>query len=157
MKGVAEFVVHGEPKGQPRPRAFARKMGNRYVARVYEEGTAEQWKTAIANAAQPHRFPTPLTGPVKMLLRVEFPRPKSHFRTGKHANELRPDAPFQHTRKPDADNVAKAVMDAITQISGFWIDDTQVAYLLVQKRYAEPGCAGRTRIQIAALEEQTNG
>ena len=33
-------------------------------------------------------YPPDRTG--QMLLRVEFPRPKSHFRTGKHANELGP-------------------------------------------------------------------
>lgn len=30
------FRITGEPKGQPRPRAFARKMGNVHVARFYD-------------------------------------------------------------------------------------------------------------------------
>jgi len=52
MKPIT-FFVPGEPKGQPRPRAFARKMGDKFVARVFDAATAEGWKGAIAAVAQP--------------------------------------------------------------------------------------------------------
>lgn len=42
------FFIHGDPKPQPRPRAFARRMGAKFVARVYDAGTAEGWKSQIA-------------------------------------------------------------------------------------------------------------
>jgi Holliday junction resolvase RusA-like endonuclease len=134
------FHVYGIPKAQPRPRAFTRKMGNKYVARVFEAGTAEEWKSLIAAAAKPHTPPTPILGPVRVDLTFYFPRPKSHFLTGKNALTLRYDAPLWHTVKPDRDNLEKAVLDALTQLGGFWRDDSQVCDGRVIKLYrSQPG------------------
>jgi Holliday junction resolvase RusA-like endonuclease len=36
--------------------------------------------------------------------------------------------------KPDADNIAKLVLDALTK-AGIWTDDTRVADLVVRRRY----------------------
>jgi Holliday junction resolvase RusA-like endonuclease len=38
--------------------------------------------------------------------------------------------------KPDADNYAKTVLDAITKAGNLWLDDTQVVRLVVEKRWA---------------------
>lgn len=49
-------------------------------------------------------------------------------------------APNWCIKKPDADNYAKAVMDALT-ILRFWEDDCQVCDLSVRKQFARlPGC-----------------
>ena len=130
MTGRISFRVHGNPKGQPRPRAFSRGG----VARVYDPGTAEGWKSEVAIAARPHIPAVPLTGALTLVLVFWIARPKSHFRTGKHATQLREDAPSRHTSKPDADNMAKALMDAMTTL-GFWQDDAQIARLEVSKFY----------------------
>lgn len=130
------FQVCGTPVGQPRPRAFARKMGNTFVARLYDAGTAEAWKAAVVAAGVRVRNPSPFPGAVSLSITFHMPRPKGHFRTGKHAGELRDNAPFWHTGKPDTDNLAKAVMDALTVIGGFWHDDAQVSQLTVVKHYA---------------------
>jgi Holliday junction resolvase RusA-like endonuclease len=131
------FFAQGIPKPQPRPRAFARKMGNgKFAARVYDAGTAEAWKSDIAIAARrcyPDR--SPLTGPLMLDIEFAMPRPKSHFRSGKRSDELRDDAPRWHSQKPDCDNLAKAVMDALTQLGGFWIDDSQACVVRISKRY----------------------
>jgi Holliday junction resolvase RusA-like endonuclease len=134
------FFVPGEPKGQPRPRAFARRMGSRFVARVYDAGTAEGWKGQIAIAARAHVPATPLCGAMRLSIEFVFPRPRSHFRTGRHAHELRPDAPTLHTGKPDLDNLIKAVKDALTVLR-MWEDDCAVCeYGRMRKRYGEaPG------------------
>ena len=113
-------------------------MGNKYVARVFEAGTAEGWKSLIAAAAKPHTPPVPILGPVRVELTFVFPRPKSHYRTGKNAGVLRDDAPTWHTSKPDRDNLEKAVLDALTQLGGFWRDDSQVCAGSVSKRYGSP-------------------
>jgi len=130
------FFVDGVPKGQPRPRAFVR--GNR--AAVYDPGTAEGWKSCVAIAAKEHLPPERSAEPVKLALQFWMPRPKSHYHTGKKAGILREDAVKLHTGKPDADNLAKAVLDAMTAL-GFWQDDSQVWHLDVSKYYSErPGC-----------------
>jgi Holliday junction resolvase RusA-like endonuclease len=136
-----QFFVHGEPRGQPRPRAFARKFGNKYSARVYNPATAEGWKSQIAMAAKPYVPVTPLEGPLSVDLTFMFPRPKSHYRTGKHVGELRPDAPTHHTVKPDRDNAEKCVTDTMTTI-GFWRDDCQICDGKIVKLYTDkvPGC-----------------
>lgn len=143
------FVAVGTPKGQPRAKAwFNKAVGS---ARVYDPGTADGWKAIVALAAKPHVPPSPLTGPVTVRLVFWMPRPKGHYRTGKRAHELRDNAPRWHTSKPDADNLAKAVLDVMANI-GIWRDDTQVSRLIVEKVYSrtdKPGCL----VNIEAMED----
>jgi crossover junction endodeoxyribonuclease RusA len=119
-------------------------MGSKFVARVFDCGTAEGWKSQIAVAAKPHAPDMPFGGPVMVSMRFCFARPKSHYRTGKNAAILRDTAPDYHTSKPDADNLAKAVLDCMTQLGAWWGDDQQVAQLNVEKWWASghrlPGC-----------------
>lgn len=61
---MIQFRVYGVPKGQPRPKAFARNFGGKWQARVYDPGTAESFKSAIAAAAQNCRPKVPLSGPI---------------------------------------------------------------------------------------------
>jgi Holliday junction resolvase RusA-like endonuclease len=138
MSTYINFFANGHPKGQPRPKAFSR--GGR--AGVYDPGTAEGWKGQVAIAAKDHRPAQPLTGPLSLILNFKMPRPKGHYRTGKRASELKDNTPFYHTGKPDVDNAAKAIMDAMTQLA-FWQDDAQVASCLITKIYTQdtpPGC-----------------
>lgn len=130
------FFAQGSPKPQPRPRAFARNMGGgKFAARVYDAGTAEGWKSAVAIAAKPHLPSTPLTVPLKVELAFFLERPKSHL-TSK--GELKPTAPSHPVNKMDCDNLAKAVLDCLTQI-GMWQDDGQIVILTIHKSYGAPG------------------
>lgn len=150
MTEPISFWVSGEPKGQPRPRAFARKMGGKFVARVFDAGTAEAWKSCIAAAAAQHKPAEPIAGPVRLRLCFYLARPKGHCVANKPERGLRPNAPVWHTGKPDSDNLAKAVMDALTQCGWFWGDDAQVAILTVAKRYADSGTGAQIEIGEAA-------
>ena len=128
--------ITGEPKGQPRPRAFARKMGNKYVARMYHPDTADDWRKAVMMAcrdALQHDWSGPSRAPFAVRMQFFFTRPKSHF-TSKGA--LNPRAPASHTKRPDIDNLVKAVMDAVTDTELFWFDDSQVVELLVSKSWS---------------------
>lgn len=147
------FTVDGEPKPQPRPRAFARKMGNKFVARVFDAGTAEAWKSQVVLASKAFRPEQPMDGPVLVRLSFYLQRPKAHYIAGNPARGLRPDAPFYHTGRPDFDNLAKAVCDALTQCGGFWHDDSQIATAIVTKMYHDqPGCG----INISLISSQDN-
>lgn len=148
MTDPITFFAHGEPKGQPRPRAFARKMGNgKFCARVFDSGTAEAWKGAIAAEAAKHRPAAPISGPVRLRICFYIARPKGHYTASKPERGLRATAPHYHTGKPDADNLAKAVMDALTQCGWFWIDDAQVAVLTAAKLYADSGTGAQIEIR----------
>lgn len=144
MKAPIEFFALGEPKGQPRVKAFVRGRH----AGVYDPGTADGWKQAVLSACPKLTLEVAkepyFDGPVLVTLSYEFPRPASHHVAGKRGRPLKESAPLCHTVKPDADNAAKAVLDAL-QHSGLWHDDAQVSDLIVRKRYANgrPGCLVR--------------
>lgn len=54
-----------------------------------------------------------------------------------------------HTSKPDTDNLAKQLKDAMTRL-GFWGDDRQVAaYGRMEKLYGE---RGEWRVRVQELE-----
>lgn len=143
------FQVHGDPKGQPRPRAFAMNMGGgKFSARVFDAGTAEGWKSLVATTAKPHAPASLILGPVLVNVTFIFARPNKHFVSNNPAKPLRSDAPHWHTNKPDRDNLEKAILDSLTQLGLFWRDDTQVCAGEVRKIYGpQPGA----RIEIRAL------
>jgi len=140
----AIFDVRGEPKGQPRPRAFFNKKTGR--ASVYDQGTAEGWKSLVAFAAKPFLPKEPLSGPVRLMVSFIFPRPARLMR------KKDPDGLIPHTSKPDSDNCMKAVMDALTQI-GMWRDDSQVCNQTVTKSYAGKNGQAGALIQIYRIDE----
>jgi crossover junction endodeoxyribonuclease RusA len=86
----------------------------------------------------------PLAGPVRVRVRLVFPRPRAHYRTGRHASELRPGAPVMHTQYPDLDKCVRLVFDALT-VAGVWVDDKQGCDLHADKRW---GTTGMTSITL---------
>lgn len=131
-----DFDVDGLPKGQPRPRAFARKIGDKFVARVHNPGTAEAWKGCIARDSAKWRPETPLTGPVVVGIDFRMPRPKSLMRKKDPPGEV------ECLTKPDIDNLIKSTLDAMTEL-GWWGDDAQIVKVQASKYYhakeARPG------------------
>jgi Holliday junction resolvase RusA-like endonuclease len=131
--------IYGDPKGQPRARAFARKMGAKHVARMYDSDVADAWKRAVdlgierewEHMAQPLVLDP--VGAFECKLTFFFRRPKSHYGKGGH---VKASAPVCHVSKPDADNLAKLVLDRITRSGRIWRDDSQVAKLRVEKYWA---------------------
>lgn len=150
----AAFFVPGIPKAQPRPRAFAKRVGGgRFEARVYDPSTAEGWKSLIATEAKKHIPETPFEGPVAMRMVFYLPRPKDHFRKN---GDLKETAPGYMLSKPDLDNLEKAVKDALTLL-GFWKDDKQVIFVTKKKTYAkspfdEPGDPANPGMFLAIAE-----
>lgn len=146
MKQLSFFAT-GSPKGQPRVRAFVRGRH----AGVYDPGTADTWKQCVmlaAKQAMAGEYMRPLfTGPLRVDLVVVFARPKSHM-TGK--GFVRPASPMWHTQKPDADNLAKGIFDALTQIQ-MWHDDAQICHTLISKRFAALDEASGVHITITLL------
>jgi Holliday junction resolvase RusA-like endonuclease len=135
-----QFFAQGEPKGQPRPRAFSR--GGH--ARVYDPGTAEGWKSQIAVAAKEHIPFAPIEQPVRVKAVFYFPRPKSHYRTN---GNLKDTSPTWHTSRPDGDNCIKCILDALTTLQ-FWTDDALVAECEIIKKYVQ----GKTYAPGAMIE-----
>jgi Holliday junction resolvase RusA-like endonuclease len=128
--------IFGDPKGQPRARAFARKMGAKHVARMYDSDVADAWKRAVDIGIERELKAAGALDPVgafECKLTFFFRRPKSHYGKGGH---VKASAPICHVSKPDADNLAKLVLDRITRGGRIWRDDSQVAKLRVDKFWA---------------------
>ena len=70
---------------------------------------------------------TPLAGPVAIRAEFVLPKPASRTRKADAGRAIPVEV------KPDADNLAKALLDGLTGIA--WSDDAQVAELTVRKRY----------------------
>lgn len=114
------LYVMGRPKAQPRARRS--KSGG-----MYTPSTADEWKTAIIDAAVRAGLTHRPKGPVAVKIRFELPRPKRLA----FAKD-----PVPHVAKPDVDNLEKAVLDALTT-AGAWLDDSQVYDIRSTKLYAE--------------------
>ena len=131
MKAVT-FSVPGNPVPQPRARVstvggFARAyVPSRHPVHVYRE--------AIALAAEVAGL-EPVADPIEVIIDAVFERPKSHL-TKKGVKPTAPALP-----RPDADNIAKAVLDSL----GGFFDDTNVRRLVVEKTY---GTEARTTVRI---------
>lgn len=135
MPTVIEVTIFGDPKGQPRPRAFARRMGSKFVARVYDSDVADEWKGAVDGALLTRAISNELKmrdGPFAVAMEFVFERPKSHFDARGLVRRQRSPA---HLQKPDLDNLAKLILDRITRSGRYWNDDSQVVSLQVSKHW----------------------
>lgn len=119
--------ITGIPKGQPRPKAFSRGKH----AGVYDPGTANEWKASIAEAFKEYHGLS-YNQPLRVLIELFIPRPKNHF----GVKGVKPTAPRWHTGKPDLDNAAKAILDAMTDFQ-FWKDDSVVFALEICKEWTD--------------------
>lgn len=136
MKKSISVFVPGTPVAQPRPRAYSR--GGK--GSVYNPRNADAWKMLIANEIRcANRYGT-VEGTVCASLVFIFPRPKYMLGTKYHNGQI------YHSKKPDIDNLIKAVFDAITTAKA-WKDDSQVFFCSAAKCYAaredQPGVSIR--------------
>lgn len=123
-----EFFVKGTPVGKARPR-FARRGA---FVTAYTPKKSADFEALVADAArQVMRTSPPLPGAVRVIIRAWFEPPKSWTKAEKQAAI---DGRRHHTSKPDADNLAKSVLDAVNGI--IVVDDAQVVELTIAKRYA---------------------
>lgn len=123
---MRRFTVLATPRGQGRPRA-----GNGTIYKAREDKAWE--KLILTSYAAENPGAKPYSGAVKVSVETVIPVPISKPRriqddmmTGK----------IPAVKKPDVDNVAKAVLDALN--GGAWLDDKQVVMLTVKKRYGHP-------------------
>ena len=135
MKTTLRIFVPGVPVPKGSKKAFA--VGRRAFTVEQNEKKQKPWASLITLSAQ-QQTPELLKGAVAVLLVFYLPRPKCHYRSGKHAHELKPDAPQWHTSGgKDVDKLTRCVLDALTSVA--YADDTQVCQLEARKMYGAPG------------------
>lgn len=140
-EAAVTFQVLGTPVPQGSKSAFVVK--GRAVVTERSRAALGPWRGQIAAVAAEH-VSEPLTGPVEVELVFALVRPKSHYRSGARAGELRDGAPAFVSGRPDVDKLARAVLDGLTGVA--FRDDSQVAVLHCRKLYSTtPGVLVRLR------------
>lgn len=145
--GVTQIAL--EVPGIPAPQGSKRFLGKSGGKGIMVESSKRvaPWRTDIRGAAEKAVMPDALDaegrsllwhGSVLVILTFRFPRPASHFGTGRNADVLKPAAPrYPDGTRNDLDKLARAVLDALTGI--VWADDGHVVGLFASKIYASPG------------------
>lgn len=146
MTRTLAFYVHGTPG----PQGSKRHVGN---GRMIESSKkVKPWRAAVVAAALDAALltgHTQFTGPVRLGVTFYLPRPKSHYRTGRYADRLKPDAPVFVPTKPDLDKLIRSTCDALST-AGVWADDNQAARIVARKLYADDTGTG-AQIHLSAL------
>jgi Holliday junction resolvase RusA-like endonuclease len=135
---VIVFFVAGKPETKGSTRAFMRP-GMRHPVITNMNPRAKSWAAVVTSfAVDAMGSRDPMLGEVELRLRFSMPRPQAHYRTGKHAHELRPDAPTRCAKQPDLDKLVRCAADALTGV--VFRDDAQVVRIVAEKVYDErPG------------------
>lgn len=91
LKGEYKFVIIGEPV------ALARHRTTRFGSIYNPSSKAQQ---SFQQSSLPFLPPRPLEGPVEAEICFYFSRPKTHYRTGKFSNILKPNMSRWFSKKP---------------------------------------------------------
>ena len=116
-----------KPVTKARPRVL--RKGWAYTPKKtldYEKAIAEYWRQAT------HDFQYSREQAIVVNLSFGLPIPKN---TSKKKTALMDAGNIPHIKKPDADNLAKAVMDALNKVA--WVDDSQVIKVSIHKKYSK--------------------
>jgi len=132
------FFVPGIPVPKGSTRAFYVPKLNRCVTMQTNAAKQKPWASMISVMAQEAGCRA-VSGPISMHMEFIFPRPKSHYGSGKNASTVKASAPGYHTSKPDLDKLVRCVFDALTGVA--WNDDSQCCHYNADKCYGDnPGC-----------------
>ena len=139
---IRNFVVEGEPKGKGRPR-FSRRG---CPPRTPDDTVAYENLVRLSyRQTNPYEEMYPAGTPVCVNISVFYKIPKNTSK--KRLNDMLVDK-YLPTKKPDCDNIAKIICDALNGIA--YHDDAQVVRLSISKHYsAHP----RVYVSIGSLAE----
>ena len=147
--------------GIPRPQGSKRSLGN---GRMIEASRpVKTWRNDVMSAAAAAYRGAPITGPVRLEIVFLFPRPKSHFGTGRNAEKLKASAPVHCISRAhgDTSKLIRSTEDAISASSGYPVieDDSQVVSLRCEKRYVAEaeGCGAYIRVVESQYDSNRSG
>lgn len=142
-RGVLAFRVNALP-----PTRTAQQKGafvqNGRVRFFTKPGVAREAQNTVALVVQslPDGW-EPLDGPLSLSLRLVYP-----YRKSEPKKRTKDGAELPHASRPDLDNLAKGIIDALTT-AAVWRDDGQIAALHLSKLY---GPRPYWEVRVAKLE-----
>lgn len=128
------FEIKTTPVPQARPRFYVRHHGLKNFVGAYDPKQCKTFKEVIAWHARIKAMEQGLKAPLSGAISINL-----IFQMGENGKEV------YHTKRPDIDNLAKAVKDALKGI--IYADDSQIVEAHLYKRYGEP----MVRINIKTL------
>ncbi len=138
--------------GTPVPQGSVKAFGSRVVAN--NEHALGSWRSDVASAAQRAKpADWDINAAVSLRCEFVFPRPLSHYGTGKNATKLKPSAPRYHVKTPDVDKLVRGVADSIGDAVARVLlnNDSQIVTLYAAKRYSTDDFLGAI-ITVTALD-----
>lgn len=168
--GRLVITAPGLPVAQARhrDRVIQAKSGRAFVQRYTPKETMAWRRKVLLAARQAPGYPSePWSGPIRLSMEAFFERPQRLLTAPS------PAGPIRKNTDPDADNLVKAVMDALTppkvkrtgnqaiddaarrenRRGYLWIDDGQVHLGLVDRWYAARDCVPGVIITIERIAE----
>lgn len=142
---MIRFTIPSKPAGQPRARVGT--IGGH--ARAFKGAKARLLEQDVLAFAAPAAPAVRFEGPVRIRIDARMPIPAgwpAWRQEAALAGAIRP------TTRPDADNVAKLILDALNRSGRFWRDDAQVVELVATKFY---GAAPETIVEVHGVDEVT--
>jgi Holliday junction resolvase RusA-like endonuclease len=136
---IVTLLIPGKPTGKGRPR-----FSN---GRTYTDPKTATAELRVQAAWQDAGMPRLPDGPVCATIALAVSRPKSHFRTNGLLS-TKGEAATRPTSRPDLDNVAKLVLDALNGRA--YGDDAQVYDLHAFRYWASPGEGDHTHVTLVA-------
>ena len=125
------FEIPGSPIGQGRPK-FSTINGH---AKAYDPEKSRNYKAYVrmlATQAMKETGFERIDGPCAVLINAFFEVPKSKSKRFREAALKGTERP---TKKPDADNIVKAIQDALNGL--VYKDDAYIVHLACQKFYSD--------------------
>ena len=135
------FVIPGKVQAKQRPR-----FNGKFAYTQRETVAYENWvKTCYLEKYKGQKL---LEKPLKVKIIAYYDIPKS---TSKKKQKMMLDNEIFPTIKPDADNIAKSILDSLNGIA--YLDDKQVVKLIVEKYYSK---SANVTVMIEELEVENN-
>ena len=134
-----KLTIPGKPIAKGRPKIDSRGP----FARAVTPQRTETYESKVAVLAR-QVFETPIDGPVVVDILAYWPMKGTKRKTV-------PRPAVRKCTNPDADNVAKAILDGLNGIA--FLDDAQVARLTVEKWHAAQGDPPRVEVEVRELSE----
>lgn len=122
---IYEFEVPGKITGKGRPRV------NTTTAIAYTPVKTKEYEELVKQYfIIKYRRINPLEGRIKINITAYFSVPKN---TSKKQEENMLNNTISPTKKPDIDNIAKIILDALNKLA--FKDDNQITKLEIEKKY----------------------
>lgn len=142
MSEINSFFIAGEVQAKQRPKFNGRFAYTPKETVSYENLVKLQYQAQCGN----YRYPDGVPLIVAIFAHIEPPQSASNIKKTRMLNQA--EYPL---KKPDVDNVAKIILDALNGIA--YRDDKQVVTLIVKKSYAGESGVGVTISEVEVKNE----